>query len=273
MMSTSASHPFDDAITLTLDDDGAWRAHAAKAYWNMVGPFGGISAATALHAVMIQPNRQGEPLAMTVNYAAPIAAGPIRIKPQLLRTNRTTQHWWLQMLQTDSNTGREASVLLAQLVTGVRRPVWSAPALQAPGAPAVDTLVSRKPRQGIEWFERYDIRFVDNPFKAADPDAPVLAYVRDDPPRALDFPSLAAICDTFFPSIFAKRREVVPIATVSMNIYFHLNAAELAAIGAAHLLGSTRSSVYHEGFFDAEAQVWSGPRLIATTQQVVWYKQ
>ena len=57
-----------------------------------------------------------------------------------------------------------------------------------------------------------------------------------------------------------------------MNVYFHADRTELAAIGEGWLLGEGRSQVFREGFFDAEAQVWAGERLIATTHQVMWYR-
>ena len=64
----------------------------------------------------------------------------------------------------------------------------------------------------------------------------------------------------------------MPIATVSLNVYFHAGAADLAAAGEDYLLGTTRNQVFEAGFFDCESQLWHGERLIATTQQVVWYR-
>jgi hypothetical protein len=46
-------------------------------------------------------------------------------------------------------------------------------------------------------------------------------WVADNPPRALDFASLTALCDSFLPRIFLHRPDFVPIGTVSINIYFH----------------------------------------------------
>jgi hypothetical protein len=64
--------------------------------------------------------------------------------------------------------------------------------------------------------------------------------VRDEPPRALDFCSLAALCDAFFPRIFVTRASWVPFGTVSFTVHFHCNAATLPAIGAHHLLANAR---------------------------------
>ena len=81
--------------------------------------------------------------------------------------------------------------------------------------------------------------------------------MRDEPPRPLDFASLASLCDSFFPRIFVRRREIVPIGTVSLTTYFHADAATLAAQGERHVLGSARALNFRYGYFDQSAEVWS----------------
>ena len=67
----SAAHPFDEAIALvpmaaTVHEHGRestrhWQGRTHPAYANMVGPFGGVTAAQALQSVMQHPERLGEP--------------------------------------------------------------------------------------------------------------------------------------------------------------------------------------------------------------------
>jgi hypothetical protein len=52
-------HAFDAAIALTPQGDGARQGHTSPAYANMIGPFGGITAAQALNAVLQHPQRWG----------------------------------------------------------------------------------------------------------------------------------------------------------------------------------------------------------------------
>ncbi len=40
-------HPFDEALRLAPLALGVYTGASSPAYWNMVGPFGGITAATA----------------------------------------------------------------------------------------------------------------------------------------------------------------------------------------------------------------------------------
>ena len=40
-------------------------------------------------------------------------------------------------------------------------------------------------------------------------------WVRDNPPRPLDFASLTALADVFFPRVFVRRATLVPVGTVT----------------------------------------------------------
>ncbi|MBS0530057.1 MAG: thioesterase family protein, partial [Proteobacteria bacterium] len=68
-------HVFDVA-TRVVPGDSRWLGHTSDDYWAFVGPFGGVTAATMLRAIMGHVERAGDPLAVTINYCAPIARGP-----------------------------------------------------------------------------------------------------------------------------------------------------------------------------------------------------
>jgi len=68
-------HVFDEAIALTASSANLSTGRTSEAYRNMVGPFGGITAATLLNAVLQHPERIGEPVSMTLNFAAGRRAG------------------------------------------------------------------------------------------------------------------------------------------------------------------------------------------------------
>jgi acyl-coenzyme A thioesterase PaaI-like protein len=72
----------------------------------MVGPFGGTTAATALRAILLHPALLGEPVALTVNYAAAMAEGPFSVTAKPVRTNRSTQHWTVELSQADATATR-----------------------------------------------------------------------------------------------------------------------------------------------------------------------
>ena len=267
------THPFDTAVQLEPMAEGRWRGHTSPAYANMVGPFGGITAAAALAAVLRHPARQGEPIALTVNFAGPVADGPFDVSAQAVRTNRSTQHWQVQLRQG------EDVVATATAVLATRRETWSAIEAGFPAVPEAAAVPRMAPLDRVRWTSAYDMRFVRGapgvpPAGAAEPDSVSLLWVRDEPPRALDFLSLAALCDVFFPRIFVRRPSWVPIGTVSFTVYFHADAATLAGIAQAHLLGHARAHQFRNGYFDQAAEMWGpGGELLAVTHQIVYYRE
>ena len=114
-------HPFDNAIQLTRIDENRYAGATNQDYGNMVGPYGGITCATLLNAVIRHPVRIGEPIALTVNFVSAIAEGDFEIKAKAVRTNRSTQHWTVQM-----KSGGDVSTT-ATAVLACRRNTWSAP--------------------------------------------------------------------------------------------------------------------------------------------------
>ena len=276
-------HPFDTdtATLLEVLPDGNFRGHTSPAYANMVGPFGGVTAACLLRAPMQHTARLGEPVALTVNFAPALVDGEFVITARPLRTDRSTQHWSIEVTQ-----GGEIAAS-ATAVFAVRRETWSTPEAAPPAnLPTPDTL-TRAPLIGRPaWTRHYDMRFAGGPRPAArgpmseafheqpQLDSVSQLWVRDEPPRPLDFPALASLRDSFFSRIFVPRRKVAPIGTVSLTTYFHADAALLQAQAERHVLGVARALNFRNGYFDQSAEVWSDdwPPL-ASSRQVVYYRE
>ncbi len=264
---------FDDAIALQLQDDGSLIGHTSPAYANMVGPFGGITAAQALNAVLQHPQRLGDPVALTVNFCAALTDGPFTVNARPARTNRSTQHWVIEILQEGQ------TVLTATAFTAVRRDTFAALEHTMPAVPPPADVALPTARGRVEWINRYEMRFVEGGFPAAwdGTDHGVsrtCLWVRDNPPRPLDFAALTALADVFFPRVWLRRTTFVPIGTVSMTVYFHADAAQLAATGTGYLLGQAQGQAFRKGYFDHTAQLWNeAGDLLATTHQVVYFKE
>ncbi|SFB66878.1 Thioesterase-like superfamily protein [Polaromonas sp. OV174] len=272
-------HPFDQALRLEAAGSAqpdTWLGASSAAYWNMVGPFGGTTAATTLRAILLHPALLGEPIALTVNYASALAAGAFSVTARPVRTNRSTQHWMVALSQTDAS-GVEGVVMTASAVTAARRETWSAndtpmPALRFSEAlPRFDFATS-------EWTQRYDMRAVSGripeTWDGREDDSLTRLWVRDEPPRPLDFCALAAMSDVFYPRVWLRRATRVPAGTVSITTYFHADSRQLAQCGEGYLLGQARAQAFRNGFFDQSAQLWSAAgTLLATSNQLVYYKE
>lgn len=267
------SHPFDLAIRLVPEGEDCSRGATSPAYANMVGPFGGITCAVLLQAVLMHPQRQGDPIALTVNFAAPISDGAFRIEARPVRTNRSTQHWVVQLTQEDGVAATATATL------AMRRDTWSVPEAMPPSEIPPASALAPMPHAGAPaWVRSYDLRFAEGGLPSAfdgceQPHSRSEVWVRDEPPRPLDFLSLAAICDSFFPRIFLRRRAFAPVGTVSLTSFFHADAQMLARQSDRHVLGAARAMNYRNGFFDQSAEIWSDDgQLLASSHQIVYFR-
>ncbi len=264
-------HAFDQAIALEPQSQNVFVGHTSAAYANMVGPFGGISAAQVVNAVLLHPQRLGEPVSLTINFAAALANGPFTVEARPARTNRSTQHWMIEVRQEGE------TVLTGTAFTALRRETWSLDEESMPQCPPPEQVSGGVGPVPMEWIKQYDMR----PIAGAMPKvwdgsgdtSLTQLWVRDQPPRPLDFASLTALSDVFFPRVFVRRATLVPVGTVTLTVYFHADTAQLQATGTSYLLAQARAQAFRNGYFDHTAQLWNEAGvLLVTTHQLVYYK-
>lgn len=266
-------HPLEKATRL-IWQEGHWSGHTSPDYWAFIGPFGGATAATLLRAVLDHPERIGDPLALTVNYCAPIAAGEFRIAVRAARTNRSTQHWTMELYQHDGEALATATAVFA-----VRRPTWSHAVAAVPHAPPPQALSRyENTLSRSSWIDRYDMRFVGgNPVFGTQPQAAPLAaetllWLRDAEPRRLDHLSLISMSDAFFGRVFHILGVLVPFGTVTLTTYFHGGAEDMKAEDD-WVLGRAGANVFRNGFGDQSVELWARDgRLLATSIQATYYR-
>jgi acyl-CoA thioesterase len=268
----TSPHTFDQAIALTPTAEGEYTGATSPAYANMVGPFGGVTAAVALNAVLQHPALLGEPVALTVNFCAALADGAFTATARPARTNRSTQHWVVELAQ-----GGE-TVMTATAMTAARRETWSLDDEPMPTVPAPNAVPDPTHSPQVEWVRRYQMRFIEGgiptDWNGGGSSSQTRLWMREAVPRSLDFCSIAALADVFIPRVWLRRATRVPVGTVSMTVYFHAGAAPLAELGHGWVLGQARAQAFRNGFFDQTAQLWSeGGHLLATSHQVVYYKE
>jgi acyl-CoA thioesterase len=263
-------HPLDSLLALHPIDSRTDAVTLTDAYWNFNGQYGGVSCALVMATLLRDPTRLGDPLSMTVNFATPVATGPARLHKTLLAQTRSTQQWQVRI--TQDVDGSEVLRSVAMVVFAVRRPSYSDVEIAPPQAPAYEA-VPRTPRAGLNWLQRYEFRFVEGVQTTARADSKTVAYVRDDPPRSLDYCSLAAIADSFFPRLFLRLGGMHPIATITLSIYFHATASALVQHGDAPVLTMARARSFESGYGDHIGELWGAQgQLLATTEQLMWFK-
>jgi len=264
------SHVLDRALELKVIDPDLVRGRTQPEWANMVGPFGGITAAILLRAIESHPDRLGEPVALTVNFAAPISDGEFEISRRAPRTNRTNQHWIVELSQDG------VVKTTATAVFGIRRDTWSDTQASSPEVPSPEQIDRGSYENLPTWVRLYDMRFAEGSFSGGEiqtgASSTTTLWVRDAARRPVDFPAIAALSDIFFPRVFL-RRGLLPSGTISMTTYFHIDQPHLDVIGSDYILGTAHANRFDRGFFDQSAQLWSRDgALVATTYQIVYFK-
>lgn len=266
-------HSLDAATRLTRISCRRLRGATCPAYWNFGGPFGGVTAATLMRAVLEDSSRQGDPVSITVNYTARIAEGDFDVLSRLIRTGRSIQHWYVELVQGDVVAAN------ATLVLANRSKTWGHQSARAPAVPPPQALAPLSADNRSAFVGQFEFRFVGGApeFRAEFDGQPRTArsevWLNNAVPRPWDFIGLTTASDLFFGRIYFVQGTVFPIATVSLSAYFHIGSAGMAALGNRALLGVADANVFEDGFFDQTAQLWTADgRLVATTTQIVNYR-
>ena len=150
----TGTHPFDNAVHLDVIDADVRRGNTHPEWANMVGPFGGITAAIMVRAIETHPDRIGEPLALTLNFAAAVADGDFDLSLRTVRTNRTNQHWSVELRQ-DGEIKATATAVFA-----TARDSWADTEAHPPSTPAGGTGHTREhgPRRRLGGPLRHAVR-------------------------------------------------------------------------------------------------------------------
>ena len=242
----------------------AGRGDTSDDYWAFVGPFGGATAATILRALIDHPQRAGDPLALTVNYCAPIAQGAFDLDVRLVKANRSTQHWCVEMTQGGGEVATLATAVFAE-----RRPSWSHQQAQFPQAtPFEQTLpypkIAGRPGSSSMIFASSRANRISAARLKPRRPAPISKlWIGDRVPRKIDMLSLMSMSDAFFGRIFHARRELVPFGTVSLTTYFHADAEDLAAEDITRVLAVADAKIFHKSYGDQNGELWSPQRTPA----------
>jgi acyl-coenzyme A thioesterase PaaI-like protein len=217
-----------------------------------------------------------------VNYLAPLAEGAFTVALRIARTNRSSQHWLIEITQEQPD-GTTASVLTGTAVTAVRRPTFNATDANAPPVEPPSQLELAVAPPELEWLSRYDVRWLsgvhpqvwDGQENATNGSVASLSllWARLAEPRTMDYAALAAVADIFYPRVWLRRATRVPAGTVSMTVYFHADAQDLIDTADGFVLCQARAHAFRDGHSDQTAHIWNeSGTLLATTHQLVYYK-
>ncbi|MBM4514919.1 thioesterase family protein [Rhodococcus hoagii] len=207
-----------------------------------------------------------------MNFAGPIADGAFEVSARPTRTNRSTQHWNIELAQDGVVTTTATAVFGNRRDTCGRPPRSRRP---RPRPPMTWPLQVSPTSSRWRAITRCGSSPASSPLpKRADSRIRrPRCGVRDAPPRALDFPALTSLCDVFYPRAFLRLGRYLPAGTVSLTVYFHADATLLAAQARRRRPRHRRAQRFGKGYFDQSGEIWGHDgALLATTHQLVYFK-
>lgn len=264
-------HLFDEATQIVAREQGegasSFAAAAHPGFRNMIGPYGGWSAAILAKSLVAAGDPGMQLVSLTTDFLLGIDEGPIALDVKCDRAGRNTQFWSATLTREGAATpANKAMGILAKARETV---AWQEGA--RPDAPPPEQC-ERFPLP-MEWTKTVEMRGAGNPPFQGHKDTRSTAWVRLEPDRPLDAVGLVALADTPTPRLFYITNKPDMIATVSMTVYLHATAEDYAAVGTDYMLVEATGARGGNGFFDQHARMWSRDgRLMATTQQIVNYR-
>jgi acyl-CoA thioesterase len=257
----------EEALALTASDDGHWLAHADQRYESITGMFGGWATAVLLRSVLNNPERQGLPSAITINFVGKIAPGTdVVLRNRQLGGSRSIHHW-----QAEASSIEEETLAFATLVLTDRKDTDGLTQPSMPDAPDPDTLEVFHPpgTQG----ERTLMRPVSGAPPFGRNNTSSVAWVKDTSGRPIDHLQLAFLSDAYAPRSFFWSEGPRLSATMTLSVYFHGSDEEIEAVGDDYLLVEAVGTRGDQSTSGQQARLWSRPgNLLATTEQLCWYR-
>lgn len=269
-MSETLSNPAYE-IALSPVGRGRWTTHAAQAWRNPGGGlWGGYALGLCVRALEAEAEAQGEALSMTLTYAAGLPAGELDVRTRRLRQGGSIGVWEVELRPSGAE-----EVGVHGMVTLARRPPTPPFAFaKLPQAPAPEDLPAPEHPAGMQHFgaQAFERRTLDGFPPQVGGDSRSLAWVR---PRlgGWDKALLAMVTDNSAPrAMYALER--VMTTTLSLTVYLHATAPELAALKDDFILIECEGRVGGGGASDERSSYWSRDgRLLATSEQLAWYRQ
>jgi acyl-coenzyme A thioesterase PaaI-like protein len=262
-----------DDMPLTAAGPGRWTTVAEPQWRNPGGGlWGGYAIGLAIRVLEAEPEAAGEALSLTLTYAAGLPDGPLDIRTRRLRQGGSIGVWEVELLPAGSE-----QVGVHAMVTLARRPKTPPFAFaRMPAAPAPETLppppeaAGYGRHYGASAFER---RTLEGFPPTSGTDSRSLAWVRSRR-GAWDKALLGMVTDNSAPRVFYALGPAVMTTTLSLTVYLHATAAEIAALGGDYILIECEGRVGGGGASDERSSYWSRDgKLLATSEQLAWYRE
>jgi len=257
----------DASLAIQPQGPGLWRGRADPQYEANTGMFGGWTMALLLKAVVEDPLSEGTVSAITTNFLARVPPGAeLKLRSQRLGGGRSLAHWRCDLVLEDETIAATATIVLAN-----RRESDKFNEIEMPRAAAPESIAVFHPPG--PFGERIDIRAALGGMPFNQSTTRSLFWQRDVSGREMDAVQLAYLCDLGPPRVWYIGSAPRPSSTITLSLYVHAPAAELAACGDDFILSDMVGTRIEHSTVGSKANLWSrGGALLATTEQLCWFK-
>jgi acyl-CoA thioesterase len=243
--------------------DGRWRGTVSKDWWIERGPFGGYLSALMVRAMIDAVGDPGRPpRSFTVHFVDAPGEGPLDVLASVERAGGSSTTLTLRLEQE----GRPLALALGACAAWRDgEPEWAdvampevAPPEQCPELPHVNGAPGFHRRLGIRWAGGGAIG-------APAERARNLAWLRLEPPVAMDHLAVTALSDGWMPAAFSKLGHFAVVPTTDLTIHFR----SPLPVDAEWLLGDYRSHFSAGGAWEEDGELWTPDgRLVAQSRQL-----
>ena len=261
-----------ELFPLTNAGAGRWTTHAGPEWQNPNGPlWGGYPIGLCVSVMAAEPEAKGEPLSITLTYVTGLVAGEIDVRTRRLRQGGSVGVWEVELRPAGAQ-----EVGVHAIVTMARRPSTPPFAFdRMPEAPEPESLPAQVRPTGTRHFgsRAFEKRTSETfPIQPA-PSSRSTAWVRPllGPwNKAL----LGMVTDSSPPRAFYALGHTVMTTTLTLTVYLHATAEEVAAAGEDYLLVEYEGRVGGGGASDERSSYWRRDgKLLATSEQLIWYRE
>jgi acyl-CoA thioesterase len=254
---------FDTDTAVRPGDDGALECEIGPDWWVAAGPNGGYLAAILVRALEAQAGADRRPLrSLTVHYLRAPSAAPARVEVEIEREGRSVSFARARLLQ-DGRPCALAGAVLADARAGLELEHAEFPEVEPP-----DAIAPARHRADPPPFARqFEFRqAVGARVFGRGEEAVTGGWVRLRRERPLDAALLVALCDSWFPAVFALVDEPRPVPTLELTVHLRTDGG---ALPPDWVLGRFTTRTARDGFLEEDGEIYSRDgRLLAQSRQL-----
>jgi acyl-CoA thioesterase len=253
---------FERDTAVTPRGDGVFECGIGPDWWVIAGPNGGYIGAIIVRALAADPELDSRPLrSITIHYLGRPEAGPAEIHVEADRHGRSVSFTRGRFVQA-GRTLANAAAVFADDRDGVELDTTEPPRVPPPGQ------AEQLPDSpgGMPFARQLDYRpAIGGRLFSAGDHALTGGWMRFRDERPLDAAALVALCDSWFPAVFAVVQDPVPVPTLELTVHFR------APLPRPHdwTLGRYSTRLARDGFLEESAEIYSREgELLAESRQL-----